>query len=58
MARPSASFAQFFYRVNPDKTIEAICGLCFMGSDPVTNQAGLKSWELAHHCSEWMKQSA
>jgi hypothetical protein len=23
-------FAQFFYRVNPDKTIACICGFCFL----------------------------
>ena len=58
MVRTSAFFAQFFYRVNPDKTVAAICGTCFLESDPLADQAGLKSWETAHHCSEWMKQSA
>jgi hypothetical protein len=52
MAQMNPCFAQFFYRVNEDKTVEAICGFCFAGSNPAVNQAELREWEKAHLCSE------
>jgi hypothetical protein len=58
MAKPNVFFAQFFYRVHPDKTIDAICGFCFTASEPAANQAGLRVWEIAHRCSTWMKKTA
>jgi hypothetical protein len=58
MASTNTCFAQFFYRVNPDKTIDAICGYCFTASDPTLNQASLREWETAHCCSDWLKQTA
>jgi hypothetical protein len=51
-AMKGAFFAQFFYRINPDKTIESICGFCFMGSRASDNHADLQAWESAHRCFE------
>jgi hypothetical protein len=52
MARKTASFAQFFYRVNPDSTIESICGFCFDASAAMLDRAKLQLWEANHHCAE------
>jgi hypothetical protein len=52
MARKTASFAQFFYRVNPDSTIESICGFCFAASAAMLDRAKLQLWEANHHCAE------
>jgi hypothetical protein len=54
----TACFAQFFYRVNPNKTIEAICGHCFSSSESSTDKGALQTWETAHRCAHWLKQSA
>ena len=58
MANRNAYFPQFFYRVNPDKTIDAICGFCFAASPSADNQADLRIWETAHCCLGRLKQSA
>ncbi len=50
MNQKGVSFAQFFYRVNPDKTIESICGFCFMASAASDSQTNLRAWELTHRC--------
>ena len=50
MDQKGVSFAQFFYRVNPDKTIESICGFCFMASASSDSQTNLRAWESAHRC--------
>ena len=52
MAQMNSCFAQFFYRVNGDQTVEAICGFCFVASRPALNQAELREWEQEHVCSE------
>jgi hypothetical protein len=51
MAKTGAFFAQFFYRVNRDMTIESICGFCFMASAATVDQAQLQVWETAHPCA-------
>jgi hypothetical protein len=51
MARKTASFAQFFYRVNPDSTIESICGFCFEASVAMLDKAKLRLWEASHQCA-------
>jgi hypothetical protein len=51
MARKTASFAQFFYRVNPDSTIESICGFCFDASAAMIDRAKLQLWEANHQCA-------
>ena len=58
MTRTSEAFAQFFYRVNADKSIDAICGYCFTESGPSVKKEELQSWETAHRCSDWMRESA
>ena len=57
MARKTASFSQFFYRVNPDSTIESICGFCFDASAAVLDRAKLQLWEANHHSAEEGKWS-
>ena len=57
MVPRNSCFAQFFYRVNSNKTIEAICGFCFVASQPAVGQAELRAWENAHVCNE-EKQSS
>jgi hypothetical protein len=58
MIRTSEGFAQFFYRVNEDKSRDAICATCFSESGQVVKEEDLRTWETAHRCSGWMKKSA
>ena len=58
MIRTTECFAQFFYRINPNKTIDAICGYCFTESTPTSNRDDLQTWEALHRCSHWMRQTA
>jgi hypothetical protein len=51
-------FAQFFYRINPDKTMDSICGYCFVASEPAADREQLRPWEIAHCCSRQMPRSA
>lgn len=44
------SFHQFFYRVNPDKTIDAICAFCYLTAATADNAADLHVQERAHRC--------
>jgi hypothetical protein len=57
VAEVNVSFAQFFYRVNPDKTVDSICGFCFLASAPANNQADLRAWESTHVCRVWVEQA-
>jgi hypothetical protein len=50
MARKSGSFAQFFYRVNPDQTTDSICGYCFLTVATGDSRANFHLLESAHHC--------
>jgi hypothetical protein len=50
VAATNLYFAQFFYRVNPNKSIESICGVCFLASPAADDKTGLKAWESAHRC--------
>jgi hypothetical protein len=45
-----ASFAQFFYRINPDKTTDSICGFCFLTAATARNRAELQALEATHNC--------
>jgi hypothetical protein len=58
MHQKGVSFAQFFYRVNPDNTIESICGFCFMASAASDSQSNLQAWESAHRCLERQQKIA
>jgi hypothetical protein len=58
MAHSNSCFAQFFYRVNPDKTMDSICGYCFEASAPSADREQLRSWETTHCCSLRLQRSA
>jgi hypothetical protein len=49
-AKKDVSFAQFFYRVNPNRTIDSICGFCFLTVATDENKAALRTPELTHCC--------
>jgi hypothetical protein len=49
-AKKDVSFAQFFYRVNPNRTIDSICGFCFLTVATDENKAALRTSELTHCC--------
>jgi hypothetical protein len=49
-ARKDVHFHQFFYRVNADKTIDAICGFCYMTAATADSRADLQLLERAHRC--------
>jgi hypothetical protein len=46
---------QFFYRTNADKTIDSICGLCYLTVARGKSEAELHAQEAAHDC--WKKKS-
>jgi hypothetical protein len=58
MAKTSVSFAQFFYRVNPDTTIDAICGYCFLTVATANTRTELRLIEAAHHCGNSLSTRA
>ncbi len=49
-ARKNAHFHQFFYRVNADKTIDAICAFCYMTAATAATRTELEVKERAHRC--------
>jgi hypothetical protein len=49
-ARKDVHFHRFFYRVNPDKTIDSICAFCYMTAATAYSQAELYARERAHRC--------
>jgi hypothetical protein len=58
MAKISVSFAQFFYRVNTDCTIDAICGYCFLTVATANTLTELRVLESAHHCGNSLSTGA
>jgi hypothetical protein len=58
MAKTSVSFAQFFYRMNPDNTIDAICGYCFLTVATANTRTELRLLESAHHCGNSLSTPA
>jgi hypothetical protein len=58
MAKTSVSFAQFFYRVNPDSTIDAFCGYCFLTVATANTRTELRRFESAHHCGNSLSTRA
>jgi hypothetical protein len=50
MARKSVSFAQFFHRINPDTTIDSICGYCLLTVATAGTLTELEVPESNHHC--------
>ena len=49
-ARKGAHFHQFFYRINADNTIDAICAFCYMTAATAATRAELEVKERAHRC--------
>jgi hypothetical protein len=49
-ARKGVHFHQFFYRINADKTIDAICAFCYMTAATAQTHAELRLQECAHRC--------
>jgi hypothetical protein len=48
--KKGAHFHQFFYRLNADKTIDAICAFCYMTAATAATRAELEVKERAHRC--------
>jgi hypothetical protein len=44
----------FFYRINADKTIDSICGFCYLTVAAGESEAELYALESAHDC--WKKR--
>jgi hypothetical protein len=42
---------EFFYRNNPDTTIDAICPYCFMTAATASNEADLQNLKSLHRCT-------
>lgn len=49
-----ADAPQFFYRINADKTIDSICGACFLTVATGKSEVELHAQEAAHDC--WKKR--
>jgi len=49
-AARDVSFAQYYYRVNPDNTIDSICGDCFVTAATADNTDDLHAKESVHVC--------
>jgi hypothetical protein len=45
-------YHQFFYRINPDKTVDSICAFCYMTAATANSQGELHELERAHRCPE------
>jgi hypothetical protein len=48
--RPEMRTETYFYRKNPDKTIDAICPFGFMTAAIATNEADLHDRQMLHRC--------
>jgi hypothetical protein len=53
-ARRDVSFHHLFYRTNPDKEIDAICGFCCLPASTPNNLADLHVRERAS-TSKWVR---
>jgi hypothetical protein len=52
--RKIADVVEFFYRINADKTIDSICGFCYLTVAAGESEAELHTQEAAHDC--WKKR--
>jgi hypothetical protein len=43
-------FSPFLYRFNPDKTIDAICSICWLTAATGKDQDAVRAQEAAHQC--------
>lgn len=50
MTQSGASRAGFYYRTNPDDTVDAICAFCYLTAATAANEADLHKKEAAHQC--------
>jgi hypothetical protein len=57
MTTKSVSFAQYFYRCNADKTIDSICGYCFLTVATAYTESELRRLESAHHCGHFVQRA-
>jgi hypothetical protein len=45
-----ASRPRFYYRTNPDNTVDAICAFCYLTAATAANETDLHNKEAAHQC--------
>jgi hypothetical protein len=50
MTQSGASRPRFYYRTNPDGTVDAICAFCYLTAATAADQADLHKKEAAHLC--------
>jgi hypothetical protein len=50
MIQSGASRPRFYYRTNPDDTVDAICAFCYLTAATAANEADLHKKEVAHQC--------
>jgi hypothetical protein len=48
MTQSGASRPRFYYRTNPDDTVDAICAFCYLTAATGANEADLRNKEAAH----------
>jgi hypothetical protein len=51
-ATKNVHFHQFFYRINPDKTVDSICAFCYLTAATAATQEELHVREREHQCPE------
>jgi hypothetical protein len=52
MAITNGSYSQYFYRRNANKTIDIICGFCFLTVATAETEADLHALESVHRCNQ------
>jgi hypothetical protein len=50
MTPSGASRPRFYYRTNPDNTLDAICAFCYLTAATAANETDLHNKEAAHQC--------
>jgi hypothetical protein len=50
MTQSGASRPRFYYRTNPDDTVDAICAFCYLTAATAANETDLHNKEAAHQC--------
>jgi hypothetical protein len=50
MSRTGSFYPQYFYRSNPNGTVDSICSICFWTVVTANTFAELKPSENAHRC--------
>ena len=44
-------FRQFFHRINPDLSMDSICGFCLLTAATAPNETALRTIESSHQCT-------